>query len=199
MFYTGLTNTSPRFGCIKNRKIIWRKDYFKRYRSSNRRWRDHFHSRSIRKRKDHIAESDSRHHRDRQRQTDLQWKRSHRCPDGKAWIQHRLSGLCAVSELKRLRKYRLRAEKQSGSFHKRRSWRNDTAFESGRTFRQEDRAAFRRVKAACCPCQNHGHETESFSYGRTFKRFGRRDQRVHQRTDQNDRERISSDNDHRHP
>ena len=25
---------------------------------------------------------------------------------------------------------------------------------------KKDRAAFRRAKAACCPCQNHGHETE---------------------------------------
>lgn len=58
---------------------------------------------------------------------------------------------------------------------------------------------FRRSETESGSGKNHGDETEDPAAGRTPQRFGRCHQRIHQRKNQTDRQRLPSDNHYRYP
>ncbi len=64
---------------------------------------------------------------------------------------------------------------------------------------ETDRSALRRTEAESSSGKNNGNEAEDPSSGRAFKRSGRSDQRVDQRQDQDDRQRVQSDDNHCDP
>ena len=107
--------------------------------------------------------------------------------------------VCPVSQSQCHAEHYLRLEKYTQHFHTGRSKRTDRTAGSETSSEQKNRPAFRRSETESGSGKNHGDETEDPAAGRTPQRFGRCHQRIHQRKNQTDRQRLPSDNHYRYP